>query len=407
MKKKRSMFKNIFPSKEKDTNHPLVTAQLLNSTSIDFRPFDRNAYELDLVRSSVDALARNIAKLKGRKINGKNVVDDTKPINRILQYKPNEYMDAFSFYYKIATQYYLTNNAFIFPKWENGRLVALYPIMASQIKLLENNKGKLFIRCIYRNGEIATLPYEEVIHLRRHFNEHDIWGSDNECIRSTLEVANTLNQSISVGAKLIASIRGILELVTSSKDEDLIAKRDKFIKTNMEVNDGTGIIVTDAKSKYTPINEDTKLIPDGQLAYIKNNIYSYFGVNEKIVQNSFSEDEWNAFYEGSIEPFAIQMSQAFTNALFTEKERGFGNVIMFESNRLQYASNNTKIQVVKELGALGVLTINEAREIFNLGEIEEGDKRLVSLNYVNANLQDQYQMGGDINGGKDNKSGTV
>lgn len=402
-KQKRSMFEKIFNPRPRKENQEFKSAQLLNSTSPDFRPFDRNAYELDLVRSSVDALARNIAKLKGRKINGKTVTDDTKPFNRILQYKPNEYMEAYSFYYKVATQYYMKNNAFIFPKYENGKLVALYPIMASQIKLLEDKKGNLYVRCIYLNGYTATLPYSEVIHLRRHFNEHDIWGTDNDCIRETLEVANTLNQSISVGAKLIASIRGILEFITSSKDEDLIKKRDKFIKNNMEINDGTGIIVTDSKSKYTPINEDNKLIPDGQLNYIKNNIYSYFGVNEKIIQSTFNENEWDSFYEGTIEPFAIQMSQAFTNALFTEREKGLGNVIVFEANRLQYASNNTKIQIVKELGSLGLLSVNEGREIFNLGPVEDGDKRLVSLNYVNSVLQDKYQLGG---GNDDTSSGS-
>ncbi len=386
------MFNTIFnKSSEKTsekTRESLTQAQLLNSISNEFRSFNKEAYELDLVRSSVDALARNIAKLKGRKIVGTNVTDDNKSINRILQFKPNEYMDAFSFYYKIATQYFLTNNAFIYPKWENGNLVALYPIMANNVKLLENKEGKLFIKMTYRTGYTATLPYEEVIHLRRHFNDNDIFGNTNSALNYTLETANTLNQSISVGAKLIASIRGILEIVTASKDEDLVDKRNKFIKNNMTINEGSGIIVTDAKTKYTPINEDTKLIPDGQLNFIKNNIFSYFGTNEKINQNTFTEDDWNAFYEGSLEPFAIQMSQAFTNALFTERERGFGNEIMFEANRLQYASNKTKVQVVKELGFLGVIKINEAREIFNLGPVEGGEERLVSKNFDIANSQE-------------------
>lgn len=389
------MFNTIFNKTNKNIKESLSQAQLLNSISNEFRPFNRDAYELDIVRSAVDSLARNIAKLKGKKIVGSNIIDDNKWINRILQFKPNEWMDAYSFYYKIATQYYLTNNAFIYPKWEDGKLVALYPIMASSIKMLENPNGKLFVKCTYRTGYIATLPYEEIIHLRRHFNDNDIFGNNNCCLNSTLETAYTLNQSISVGAKLIASIRGILEIVTASKDEDLVDKRDKFIKNNMTINDGSGVIVTDAKTKYTPINEDTKLIPDGQLNFIKNSIYSFFGINEKIVQNNYTEDEWNAFYEGSIEPFAIQMSQAFTNALFTERERGFGNEIIFEANRLQYASNTTKIAVVKELGALGILTINEGREIFNLGSVEGGEKRLVSLNFVNADKQDQYQNGGE------------
>ena len=158
--------------------------------------------------------------------------------------------------------------------------------------------------------------------------------------------------------------------------------------------------------EYTPINEKTTPISDQQLSYTKNAIYDYFGVNENIVQNKFNEEQWNAFYEGAIEPIAIQMSQCFTNILFTENERNFGNEITFEANRLQYASNATKVSVVKELAPLAVLMIDDVREIFNMSPLPngEGQKTLQSLNYINSNIADKYQINNNEKNKDDNKN---
>ena len=136
-----------------------------------------------------------------------------------------------------------------------------------------------------------------------------------------------------------------------------------------------------------------EFISADQLSYVKNAIYDYFGVNENIVQNKFDENQWNAFYEGAIEPVSIQMSQCFTNILFTENERNYGNEITFEANRLQYASNSTKINIVKELAPLGVLRKNAILEIFNMAPLpdEEGEKVIQSLNWINAEKADEYQ----------------
>ena len=193
---------------------------------------------------------------------------------------------------------------------------------------------------------------------------------------------------------MINSIRGILSAKVSSKDEDLAKARDKFVENNFKMSsNGSGVIVTDTKMEYTPINEKSTPISSEQLSYTKNAIYDYFGVNENIVQNKFTEEQWNAFYEGAIEPVAIQMSQCFTNALFTDNERNFGNEITFEANRLQYASNATKVNVVKELAPIAVLMIDDVREMFNLAPLPngEGQKVLQSLNYINSNIADSYQ----------------
>ena len=269
--------------------------------------------------------------------------------------------------------------------------------MSNRIDLLEK-KGQLYLKFIFNTGKVKCVPYEDVIHMRGHFFDHDIFGSKNTALRPALEMASTINQGVSNAAKLINSIRGILSAKVSSKDEDLTKARDKFVQNNFQMSsNGSGIIVTDTKMDYTPINEKASPLSKDQLEYTKNAIYDYFGVNEAIVQNKFKEDEWTAFYEGAIEPIAIQMSQCFTNCLFTDTERSYGNEVMFEANRLQYASNTTKVSVVKELAPIAVLMIDDVREIFNLAPLPngEGQKVLQSLNYINANIADSYQSNGD------------
>ena len=265
--------------------------------------------------------------------------------------------------------------------------------MSNQIELLEKN-GQLYLKFVFKTGKIKVVAYDNIIHMRGQFFDNDIFGSKNHALRPALDTAIAINQGVSNSAKLINSIRGILSAKVASKDDDLAKVRDKFVENNFKMSsNGSGVIVTDTKMDYTPINEKSTPISSEQLSYTKNAIYDYFGVNENIVQNKFTEEQWNAFYEGAIEPVAIQMSQCFTNALFTNNERNFGNEITFEANRLQYASNATKVNVVKELSPIAVLMIDDVREMFNLAPLPngEGQKVLQSLNYINSNIADSYQ----------------
>lgn len=406
--KVRGLFKTIFgekdpPKKQMQDATSFNMYSLLNTFNSIYTVNTGNAWDMDIVRSAVDAYCRNFAKLKAKHTK----VGNTKSkIEKLLNYKPNPLMEAYSFYYKIAANLKLTNNSFIYPEYsDTGELVALWPLMSNQIELLEY-QNQLYLKFVFRTGRLKVLPYEEIIHIRGQFFDHDIFGSKNYALRPALDTVIAINQGVSNSAKMINSIRGILSAKITSKDDDLKKARDKFVENNFKISsNGSGIVVTDAKMDYTPINEKTTPLQADQLSYAKNAIYDYFGVNEQIVQNKFSEDEWNAFYEGAIEPVAIQMSQCFTNALFTENERNFGNEITFEANRLQYASNTTKVNVVEKLAPLAVLMIDDVREIFNLAPLPngEGQKTLQSLNYINSSIADQYQTNNQEQQNNDNQ----
>ena len=413
---RRSLFESIFGKtkiQEKPQEKGLSAFKLLNTYTSTFYNYDGNMWQMDIIRSSIDAIARNMAKLKPKHIryetNGKLITAKSN-IEKLLQFKPNKDMEAYSFWYKVCANYFINNNAFIYPMVdERNQIVAFYPILAPTVELLENSSnGEMYVRFIFRNGHKYACPYKEIIHLRNQFYDNDIFGSSNSALDSILQTITTFNQSMSISAQLISVVRGILKTSTVTKSEDLNAKRDKFIQDNLAMSSGggSGVLILDEKMDYTPITQSANnSIPKEQIEYVKNAIYNYFGVNENIIQNKYNEDQWEAFYEGRLEPMALQFGQAFTNFCFSDREIGFGNELILEANRLQCVSNKTKLQLVKELGALGILTINEAREIFNLGSVEGGEKRLVSLNFVNADKADEYQGVDDPNKDDPSKEG--
>jgi len=282
----RGLFQSIF-GRHPASRDSLPAFRLLSTYDSSFTPFDGRAWDIATVRSAVDAWARNAAKIQPRHIRRaggrRETVSDG--LERILQIRPNPYMTAYAFYYRVAAQFIVYNNAFILPVFDAGRLTALYPVNASRVDLVED-MGCMYARLTFATGSSYTVPYEHLVHLRRHYLDNDIFGDDNRPLLPTLDTAAAFNKSMSKFARLISIVRGILETTTVTKDEDLSRRRDAFVRDNFSVeNNGSGVIITDTKNKYTPINQKEVPIPTGQLEFVRREIYDYFGVNEDIVQN--------------------------------------------------------------------------------------------------------------------------
>ena len=196
-----------------------------------------------------------------------------------------------------------------------------------------------------------------------------MFGGSTTPLVKTLSMKHILDEGIINAIKTTSSIKGLLKSTKSLlKPEDVKAMRDQFVKSFIVDGDKTGIGGLDATTDFTPVKIEPTTASDAQIKEIDSKVLSYFGINENIIQSRYSEDEWNAFYESVLEPIGLQMSLEFTNKLFTPTEKDFGNEIMFESNRLQYASNTTKINLTRY--ASNILTINEQREVFNLAPID-------------------------------------
>ncbi|MDW4220628.1 phage portal protein [Staphylococcus saprophyticus] len=357
--------------------------------------FTGDAYSNDIYRSAVDAIARHIAKLSG-----KHVVDNTSEqnnyskLNRILQQRPNPYMSGYDFLYKIATQYYLYNNAFILVQKDNrGNLSGLYPLTPNSVEFVVDGADEVYIKCLFKEGKIVHFHISEVAILRRHFNSNELLGDSNDAIMGALELAYTQNEGMREAIKNSAQIRGILKYGQILSESKLKEAKEEFVNDYLSMSNNGGVVAVDQKLDYTPLNVSDVQIDTSQIETVKRKIYDYLGINEDIVNGNYNEDQWQSFFESIVEPFAIQISSELTEKIFSEREKAFANRIIFESSKLQYASNKSKTNVIKELLPLGVLTINQALDLLNLPNVEDGDERIQSLNYIEKTLAKNYQMG--------------
>ncbi|PEQ65546.1 phage portal protein [Bacillus cereus] len=388
-----NFFNKIFNRKKEPQR--TERADVMSGGAAIFTPFSGNAYESDIYRAAVDSIARNAAKLKGTHVitsTDKRKTGDYN-LNRILQVRTNPYMTAYDLIYKLVTHYYLYNNAFAYlQKDDKGNLQGIYPLSSQGVEYLTDLTGEMYCRFLFANGKQVTLPYSEVFVVRRFFNSNDLLGDTNTAILPALNLAHTQNEGLENSIKANATIRGILKYNQVLSPAKLKEEKDAFINDYLTVSNNGGIAVIDSKAEYTPLTLTPTAIDEKQLESVKKKIYEYLGISDKIVNSTYSEDEWAAFYESVLEPLALQFSLELTDKLFTRREQVFGNSIIFEANRLQFASNATKTNIIKELMPLGLFTINQALEILNLPPVEDGDKRIQTLNVVNAEKADQYQL---------------
>ena len=373
----------------------VTTNRLLITEPTGFSNFYGDAYANDVYREAVDAIARNAGKLKGSHViayaDQKRKAGDGK-INRLLQTRPNPYMSAYDFLYKLVTHLFLYNNAFAYlDRDDRGNLKAIYPITASNVNVLSDAANDLYCSFYLKSGKEVILPYGDLVHLRRYFNDDDVLGADNSAIMPGLELSQTQNEGIINGIKAGASIRGILSFTQIMSASKLKEEKEAFVADYLSMENGAGVVATDQKMSYTPIESKPVILNADQAKEVKSKIYDYLGITEPIVNSSYTEDQYSAFYESTLEPIATALSQEFTAKLFNDREQAYGNSILFESGRLQFTSNATKVQLIKELMPMGLLTINQALEILNLPSVTDGDKRLQALNMIDAAQAAAYQ----------------
>ncbi len=408
-KERRSLFSIIFGRTKQPQSQEYTNLKMLSGYQPIFTMFGDNAYASDIVRAAVDAIARNGAKLKPkhiRKANG-DIMQQSSNIQYLLDTRPNKYMDAYTFFYRVLTELFMRNNSFVFiDKDDAGSPVGLYPVSSANLELLES-KNEIYARFKFFGGEQITIPYANIIHLRRFYYDNDFYGASNKALIPTLELINTTNEGIVNAIKTSANMRGILKFTQAMlKPVDIKKERDRFVTEYMNIDNNGGIGAIDAKADFIPLDNKPQIVDKDTMAHIKQSVYDYFGVSEPIITSNYTEEQWNAFYESTLEPIAVQMGLEFTAKLFTDREIGFGNQIIFESSRLQYASATTKSNLITNLMGLAVLSVNEAREILNLAPVEGGDVRYQSLNFINAVRATDYQLQEQNQGGGSNASNT-
>ena len=383
----------LFPNRKQQENKELMEGyfKTLSAYTPSFTTYNGGIYEMELTRAAINAKATAISKLKPEFTGGAY-----SSLAKRLQFKPNPYMDTTKFLYRLATILSVNTTAFIIPLYgaDMKTIVGYYPLLPQNTEVIEV-RGDPWLRYTFANGQKAAIELESVGILTNYQFENDFFGDGNEPLMPTLQLMDIQKQGMQEAVKQSANIRFMAKLGQTVRPEDLEREQKMFSKQNLSVDNQSGVMMFDAKySDVKQIESKPFVIDDKQTEQIKQNVFNYFGINEDILQNKFSEDTWNAFYEGSIEPFAIQLGLVMTNMTFTDKEVAHGNQIMWTANRLQYASNKTKLEMSTQLLDRGVLTINQVNEIWNLPPVEDGDKRYIRREYVDVENLDK-EMEGD------------
>jgi HK97 family phage portal protein len=395
----------LFTRKKKTVEPMNYDTKVFQSTLNIFNDFGNNINASDIVKICIDRIATHAAKLKPRyvkNLDNSSVVEKKGTLAYLLKFQPNPLMTPYDFIYRVVTLLYLNNNAFIYPIYDETtyELKELWPIKPNSVEAIKDASGELFLRFSFIEGRSYTLPYESIIHLRRFYGINDIFGgsgaiSDHSAILKTIKINDSVLQGIDNAIRSSFQIKGLLKINGLLSEKDKKAQKDEFDRALKEatLNGNSSIVPVDLKSDYVPLNVDPKLVSSETLTFLQKKIITYFGVSESIYDNKYTEDEYNAFYEGTIEGIAIALSETFSKALLTKNNLKNGEQIVFYSERLQYASWNTKVSAIEKLMGLGILSLNESRSLLGLEPIEGGDKRLQSLNYVDANNANIYQVG--------------
>lgn len=383
-------------------------AKLLNDTPI-FSQFGDNIYASDVVQNCIDVIATEISKLQPQHILTNNKGEQSKQkssINRLLKIAPNPLMTTRDFQEKIIWLLFLNYNAFIYPMYEvyqdgdvyRKRYTGFYPLNPTQVVFEQDPSGRLFVHFYFKQGQNYQIPYDSVIHLRKKFSANDIMGGgyngqpDNAPLLSVLDTNDIIMQGIGKAVKTSLAIRGILKISTMLDDEMQRAERKRFEKA-MATGE-TGILPLDLKGEYTPITVDPKMIDKDTMEFLDSKVLRWYGVSMPILSGDFTDEQYQAFYEKTLEPLIISLGQAFSKVLFSDRELDVGNEIVFYQKNMMYLSTKAKLDMLKTAGEQGLLTDDQKLGLIGYPPIggEEGARRTQSLNYVDVKLVNDYQM---------------
>lgn len=366
--------------------------RLLNGYAPVFRSFGGGIYESELVRAAIDAKARHISKLK---VEPRGVA---KPkLSTQLQKAPNDWQTWTQFLYQVATILEVKNTAFIVPILDRfGEIAGLYPICPNRWELVTVGENKEpWLRFHFSGEQTAALELWRVGIMTKFQYKSEFFGEDNAALKETMELLHIQRQGIEESAKNAASYRFMAKVTNFTKPDDLASERQRFDDENFR-RDGGGLLLF--PNTYTDIKElsarNYSVDPE-QLNIIKTNVYDYFGVNEKVIQNSAQGDELDAFFNGAIEPFSIQLSEVLTKMIYTKNEQGNGNKILVTANRLQYMTTSEKVALARDLGDRGFILIDEVRELFNFEPLADGAGQVAPIRGEYYMLQEGERTNGN------------
>ena len=361
-----------------------------------FSSWGGQIYESELVRAAVDAKARHVCKLQY------SMHGSARPkLYTVTKTAPNPWYTWAQFLERCSNIYEVQNNLFIVPVLDAaGEVSGFFPVLPSSCEIVQRGQVP-YLKYTFMNGERRSMELSRCAVITKHQLTDDFFGEKNTALDDTMRLVNMVSQGIQEGVKNSATYRFMAQLAGKAFDEDLRKERERFDRNNFQSGGGGLLLFGNQMTNIKELSQKGYTVDPAQMSLIKENVYSYFGVSEAVIQNRANGDELDAFFNGSIEPFAIKLSDALTRMVFTERERNTGNAIVFTANRLQYMTVQNKISMAQQLGDRGVLTIDEIRELFNYAPLPDGAGQYTPIRGEYKNVKDETGGTGEDGGQKD------
>lgn len=377
-----SLLQKLFPGRTATVKQAASYFETLNYTPA-FRDWRGAIYEQEQVRAAIDALARHTGKLAF------SVHGAAKPtLQTKLRHGPNEFQVWSQFLAQARTIYEVDTTLFIVPVYDRyGDVTGIYPITPQRAEIEEYN-GEIYLKYLFRNGQAAEMELANCAVLTKFQYNTEFFGGGNNALEDTMKLLHLQNEGTKEAIKNSASFRFMAKTKRFLDPDDLQKEQNRFTEKHLTGKSGFLLFPNDYDD-VRQIDSKPYVIDADQKKLIDSNINNYFGVNEDIMQNKCTGDAWSAFYEGAIEPFAIQLSECLSKMLFTFRERSSGAGVMFTSNRMQYMTNEDKLNVSAQMADRGILNRDEIREIWNLPPIPDGSGQeyIIRGEYYNASAK--------------------
>lgn len=386
------LFEILFGKRPKETGQPEGTFKMLNGYAPKFTTAGGEVYESELIRAAINARATHVSKLKIEFQGAARPALQTK-----LRHGPNQFQTWSQFMYRLSTILDIHNTAFICPVYDQyGEPSGIYTPLPKRCELVQFS-GVPYLRYEFSNGQKAAIELAYCGIMTKHQYKNDLLGESNMALLPTMDLIHIQNQGIQEGVKSAATYRFMAQLSNFAKAEDLAKERKRFTAENFarDAEAGGLLLFPNTYSNIKQVDVKPWVVDAEQMEVIRKNVFEYFGVNEDVLQNKAYGDAWAAFYEGAIEPFAIQFSEVVTKMLFTFREQSQGNMVAATANRLQYLSNSEKLNVSSQMLDRGIMSINDIREIWNLPPVDGGDVRIIRGEYWNADEKVSEEGGTD------------
>lgn len=381
----------IFPKKTQEKQATTQGASTFQTFTA-YQPVFTNRYgaiyENELIRAAIDAKARHISKLKVE------IMGSAQPqMKTLCKHAPNSWQTWSQFLYRLSTILETQNTAFIVPI-KNARyntLVGFYPALPSECRIVEKNKEP-YLQYKFTNRQTAAERMAECGIMTKFQYKDDFFGESNRALGTTMDLVQIQNKGIEEAVKNSNTFRFMARMTNFTTDEDLAKAQSRYSNNAMK-GDGGVLLFPNTWTDIKQINSAPYTVDAAQMNTIKENVCSYFGVSEAVMQGTAKSEELDAFFNSSIEPFAIQLSEVMTKMAYTLQEQSYGNQILITANRLQYMNTSQKVQMVQQLADRGMMTVNEGRELFNYAPIDGGDETMIRGEYYNGT--DKLNTGGN------------